>query len=210
MIEYAFLRNHLRGGPLVVLTLSLVVFAVHVPMLVGFTVARYYARDSRRRYGVWPPAALEFLRELEDNNDSRLVQGQPPALRRAPGAPARELAERLSDLGEPHYFRPYNNLRFRPGPPIKEHTRRRHRLGAAGGFYFHLSLDGLIVAAGLFRPAPRPARALPGGDRRRSPGQGVRTRPVPAESAGLALIEPELKRAPRGYPRTIRASTGCA
>jgi hypothetical protein len=42
MIEYVFLRNHLRGGPLVVLTLSLVVFAIHVPILVGFTVARYY------------------------------------------------------------------------------------------------------------------------------------------------------------------------
>jgi uncharacterized membrane protein len=42
MIEYAFLRNHVRGGPLVVLTLSLVVFAVHVPTLVGFTVARYF------------------------------------------------------------------------------------------------------------------------------------------------------------------------
>jgi hypothetical protein len=42
MIEYVFLRNHLRGGPLVVLTLSLVIFAVHVPTLVGFTVARYY------------------------------------------------------------------------------------------------------------------------------------------------------------------------
>jgi hypothetical protein len=42
MIEYAFLQNHVRGGALVVLTLSLVVFAVHVPMLVGFTVARYF------------------------------------------------------------------------------------------------------------------------------------------------------------------------
>jgi hypothetical protein len=41
MIEYAFLQNHVRGGSLVVLTLSLVVFAVHVPALVGFTVARY-------------------------------------------------------------------------------------------------------------------------------------------------------------------------
>jgi hypothetical protein len=41
MIEYVFLRNHLRGGALVILTLSLVVFAVHVPTLVGFTVARY-------------------------------------------------------------------------------------------------------------------------------------------------------------------------
>ncbi len=41
MIEYAFLRDDVSGGPLVVLTLSLVVFAVHVPVLIGFTVARY-------------------------------------------------------------------------------------------------------------------------------------------------------------------------
>jgi hypothetical protein len=42
MIEYVFLRNHLRGGALVVLTLSIVIFAIHVPMLVGFTVARFH------------------------------------------------------------------------------------------------------------------------------------------------------------------------
>lgn len=41
LIEYAFLRDHLSGGPLVVLTLSLAVFAVHVPTLIAFTVARY-------------------------------------------------------------------------------------------------------------------------------------------------------------------------
>jgi hypothetical protein len=41
LIEYAFLQNHLRGGPLVVLTLSLLVFSLHVPTLIGFTVARF-------------------------------------------------------------------------------------------------------------------------------------------------------------------------
>jgi hypothetical protein len=46
MIEYSFLQDHLSGGPLVVLTLSLVVFAVHVPMLVGFTVARFDDPDD--------------------------------------------------------------------------------------------------------------------------------------------------------------------
>jgi hypothetical protein len=46
MIEYAFLQNHVSGGPLVVLTLSLVVFAVHVPILVGFTVARFYEPET--------------------------------------------------------------------------------------------------------------------------------------------------------------------
>jgi hypothetical protein len=46
MIEYSFLRDHLSGGPLVVLSLSLLVFAVHVPILIGFTVARYYEPDG--------------------------------------------------------------------------------------------------------------------------------------------------------------------
>jgi hypothetical protein len=41
LIEYAFLQNHLSGGPLVILTLSLLVFALHVPTLIGFTVARF-------------------------------------------------------------------------------------------------------------------------------------------------------------------------
>jgi len=51
MIEYAFLRDHLKGGPLVVLTLSLVVFAVHVPVLIGFTVARFYDPSARAATG---------------------------------------------------------------------------------------------------------------------------------------------------------------
>lgn len=46
MIEYAFVRDHVDGGVLVVLTLSLVVYAVHVPTLIGFTVARYYDPDQ--------------------------------------------------------------------------------------------------------------------------------------------------------------------
>jgi hypothetical protein len=41
MIEYAFLRDHVGGGTLVVLTLSLIVYAVQVPTLIAFTVARY-------------------------------------------------------------------------------------------------------------------------------------------------------------------------
>ena len=41
MLEFVFIHDGTRGGILVVLTLSLVVFAVHVPLLIGFTVARY-------------------------------------------------------------------------------------------------------------------------------------------------------------------------
>jgi hypothetical protein len=41
MILYAFLQDGLRGGTLVILTLSLVVYAVQVPTLIAFTVARW-------------------------------------------------------------------------------------------------------------------------------------------------------------------------
>lgn len=51
MIEYVFLRNHLKGGPLVVLTLSVIVFSVHVPILVGFTVARFYDPEHEAAAG---------------------------------------------------------------------------------------------------------------------------------------------------------------
>jgi hypothetical protein len=46
LIEYSFLQSGLRGGALVVLSASLVVYAVHVPMLIGFTVARYHEPRS--------------------------------------------------------------------------------------------------------------------------------------------------------------------
>ena len=41
ILEFVFVNDGTRGGVLVVLTLSLLVYAVHVPMLIGFTVARY-------------------------------------------------------------------------------------------------------------------------------------------------------------------------
>ena len=41
MLEYVFVKDGTSGGQLVVLTLSLVVYAIHVPLLIGFTVARY-------------------------------------------------------------------------------------------------------------------------------------------------------------------------
>jgi hypothetical protein len=46
LIEYVFLRNNTSGGPLVVLTLSLVIFALTVPVLIAFTVARYDDPES--------------------------------------------------------------------------------------------------------------------------------------------------------------------
>jgi hypothetical protein len=40
-ILYAFLKDHVSGGTLVILTLSLAIYALQVPTLIAFTVARY-------------------------------------------------------------------------------------------------------------------------------------------------------------------------
>jgi hypothetical protein len=41
MLEYVFVLDHVRGTMLVLVTLMLVVFSVDIPVLLGFSVARY-------------------------------------------------------------------------------------------------------------------------------------------------------------------------
>jgi len=41
MLEYVFVYDHTRGSQLLILTAMLVVFAVDIPMLLGFSVARF-------------------------------------------------------------------------------------------------------------------------------------------------------------------------
>jgi hypothetical protein len=45
MIEFAFVRDHTRGSSLVIVSLSLLVFAVSVPVTIAFTTARYAEPD---------------------------------------------------------------------------------------------------------------------------------------------------------------------
>src|SRR3954447_14999244 len=149
---------------------------------------------------MWSPAALDFLRELEANNDRDWFKANRGRYDEDLVAPARELAARLSHLGEAHLFRPYNDTRFHMRPPIKEQLGLAVGYGGAGGYYVELSLDGLLVAAGLHRPASdqlnRFRTAIDDGRKAASFEKAVKA----AADEGLTLTEPELKRAPRGYP----------
>jgi uncharacterized protein (TIGR02453 family) len=115
-------------------------------------------------------------------------------------APTRALGDDLIDLGRPHLFRPWNDTRFHMRPPIKEQVGLAIGHEGAGGFYVELSLDGFLVAGGMYMPAPdqvdRMRRAIDNG--RTSAGL---TRAIGrAREAKLELNEPALARAPRGYP----------
>lgn len=148
----------------------------------------------------FPPEAIEFLRELEDNNDRDWFKANRARYDECLVAPATALGEDLADLGRPRLFRPWNDTRFRPGPPIKEHVGLAIGHEGAGGFYVEISLDGLLVAAGLHNPAPdqvdRLRRAVDGG-RTAAPLTRAIAR---AQAAGMELNAPDLVRAPRGYP----------
>jgi uncharacterized protein (TIGR02453 family) len=148
---------------------------------------------------MWPPEALEFLRELEDNNDRDWFRANRARYDAHLVEPGRRLAASLAHLGEARFFRPYNDARFHQRPPIKEQLGIAIGYGGAGGFYVELSLDGLLVGAGLHHPASdqleRYRAALD--DERRA--QGFERAVHKARTAGMQMIEPELKRAPRGY-----------
>jgi uncharacterized protein (TIGR02453 family) len=150
---------------------------------------------------MWPPEALEFLRELEANNDRDWFKANRARYDEHLVAPARALAEQLGHLGEAHMFRPYNDTRFHARPPIKEQLGVAVGYGGTGGFYFELSLDGLLVAAGMHRPASdqleRFRTAIDDGRR----AKGFERVVEKAAAAGLELAPPGLKRAPRGYPQ---------
>ena len=149
---------------------------------------------------MWPPAALEFLRELEDNNDRDWFKANRHRYERDLLEPARQLAEKVSHLGPPHFFRPYNDTRFRPGPPLKEQVGLAIGYGGAGGHYVELSLDGLLVAAGLHMPAPDQVDRMRRAIDQPSTAKELERAIARAARAGLVLNEPDLVRAPRGYP----------
>jgi uncharacterized protein (TIGR02453 family) len=153
-----------------------------------------------KAFAGWPPEALEFLRELEANNVSDWFKANRARYDEHLVAPMLALAQDLADLGTPHLFRPWNDTRFRPGPPIKEHVALAIGYEGAGGFYTELSLDGLLVAAGLYAPAPdqveRLRRAIDAPRTAATLTRALRR----AGEAGLALNDPDLVRAPRGYP----------
>jgi uncharacterized protein (TIGR02453 family) len=147
----------------------------------------------------FPIEAIEFLRELEDNNDRDWFKANRARYDEHLVGPATALGEDLADLGSPRLFRPWNDTRFRPGPPVKEHLGLAIGYEGAGGFYVELSLDGLLVAAGLHNPTPdqvdRLRRAVDAGS-----SASALTRAIGrAREAGLELNEPDLVRAPRGY-----------
>src|SRR5438309_1904796 len=123
------------------------------------------------------PEAIEFLRELEDNNDRDWFKANRARYEDHLRAPAVALGADLAELGQPRLFRPWNDTRFRPGPsPAATSSapgciaRKLVRASAPSSTPPRRSCAG-CASGWVRRSMPLPPRARDDGARRQPPAQ---------------------------------------
>jgi len=98
-----------------------------------------------------PPAALDFYARLEADNSKAFWQANKAVYRDEVKASVEAMCDELSEYGPFHLFRPYNDVRFAKNrPPYKTQQGAYVESEGGAGFYFHISREGLMAAAGYY------------------------------------------------------------
>jgi len=147
----------------------------------------------------FPRAAVTFLKDLEEHNEREWFKANRGRYDQHLVEPALALGRDLKKYGTVKLFRPYNDARFHQKPPIKEHIGIPFGIQGGTGYYVELSLDGLLVAAGMYRPEPDQVARLRDAIADGRKGAALARAVGKAQAAGLELGEPDLKRVPRGF-----------
>lgn len=151
----------------------------------------------------WPDAALEFYRDLEQDNTRAFWLAHKDIYERDVKAPFEALSDLVADeFGPLHVFRPNRDVRFsKDKSPYK--TRCYAVTEGQGGeaYYVELSATGLVVATGYWMMAnDQLERYRQAVDDDRA---GAALERIMADLAERKLTNeaPGLKTAPRGYAR---------
>lgn len=99
--------------------------------------------------------ALDFYLGLSADNSKAYWQARKPVYDASIAAPMRALADELGpEFGESKIFRPYRDVRFAIDKrPYKENAAMGFQGDGGGILYFHLDVDGLMLAGGYYEPA---------------------------------------------------------
>jgi uncharacterized protein (TIGR02453 family) len=154
-------------------------------------------------FGGWPPEALEWFRELEQNNNREWFQAHRSTYDDAVRGPLEALLEELRDeFGDAKVTRPNRDIRFSPDKrPYKNNIYAVVAHPSGGGWYVGLFKDGLFSGGGMHAPDPRQLAALRTAIAAEDTGSRLEEVIAHLESEGLEVIEEgALKTAPRGYP----------
>jgi uncharacterized protein (TIGR02453 family) len=101
-----------------------------------------------------PHAAIEFYEQLEADNSKAFWEANKARFMDVVRGPVEDLCEELAEYGPFHLFRPHNDLRFSKNkPPYKTHQGAYGESEGGAGYYFHLSAQGLMCAAGYYAMA---------------------------------------------------------
>jgi uncharacterized protein (TIGR02453 family) len=149
-----------------------------------------------------PPEALDFYERLEADNTKAFWEANKTTYRDVVKASVTALCEELAEFGPFHVFRPYQDARFSKNRPPYKVQQGAYGEGEGGtGYYFHISREGLLVAAGYYsmmRDQLERFRAAVDAGHTGKEIAGI----VSALSRrySIGAID-ELKTAPKGYPK---------
>ena len=149
-----------------------------------------------------PPEALDFYTGLEADNSKAFWEANKAVYRDEVKASVQALCDELTEYGPFHLFRPYNDVRFAKGRPPYKTQQGAYSEGEDGaGFYFHISRDGLMAAAGYYAMMRDQLERFR--DAVDSPNTGDEIAGIVAglsKHYRIGAID-ELKTAPKGYPK---------
>jgi len=149
-----------------------------------------------------PPQALDFYTRLEADNSKAFWEANKAVYRDEVKASVQALCDELAEYGPFHLFRPYNDVRFAKGRPPYKTQQGAYSEGEAGaGFYFHISREGLLAAAGYYAMMRDQLERFR--DAVDSPNTGEEIAGIVAglsKHYRIGAID-ELKTAPKGYPK---------
>jgi len=149
-----------------------------------------------------PPEALDFYTGLEADNSKAFWEANKAVYRDEVKASVQALCDELAEHGPFHLFRPYNDVRFAKGRPPYKTQQGAYSEGEDGaGFYFHISRDGLMAAAGYYAMMRDQLERFR--DAVDSPNTGEEIVGIVAglsKHYRIGAID-ELKTAPKGYPK---------
>jgi len=152
----------------------------------------------------WPPSAITFYRELEDNNTRAWWQAHKATYEADVRGPMLALADVVADgFGPMHVFRPNRDVRFsKDKTPYKTSCAAITEGPGGTGYYLQLSAAGLMVAAGYYVLATDQL------ERFRAAVDDARTGPALSRVVDALKrsryevgAHDELKTAPRGYAK---------
>ena len=149
-----------------------------------------------------PPAALDFYARLEADNSKVFWEANKTVYRDVVKASVAALCDELAEYGPFHLFRPYNDVRFaRNRPPYKTQQGAYAESEGGAGFYFHVSREGLMAAAGYYAMMRDQLERFREAVDATNTGEeiaGIVARL--AKQYRIGAID-ELKTAPKGYPK---------